>query len=60
MQLSFAELSEGLLRLRVVPAIALTEEDFDRITDVLCPDTHNISILAAQQKAIIGYKDTNK
>jgi hypothetical protein len=34
MQLSFEELREGLLRLQVVPAIALTEEDFDRITDV--------------------------
>jgi hypothetical protein len=34
MQLSFEELREGLLRLRVVPAIALTEEDFDHLTDV--------------------------
>ncbi len=33
-RLSFAELREGLLRLRVTPAIALTEEDFDRVTDV--------------------------
>ena len=40
-RVSFGELREGLLRLRVVPAIALTEEDFDRITDVLPPPDMN-------------------
>ena len=31
--LSYEELRDGMLRLRVFPAIALTEEDFDTITE---------------------------
>ena len=33
-RLSYAELRDGLLRLRVYPAIALTEEDFESLTEV--------------------------
>ena len=34
--LSYEELRDGMLRLRVFPAIALTEEDFEHITEVIC------------------------
>ena len=32
--LSYTELRDGMLRLRVRPAIALTEEDFDALSEV--------------------------
>ncbi len=33
-RLSFEQLREGLQRLRVFPTIEMTEDDFDRITEV--------------------------
>ncbi len=43
-RLSFEQLREGLQRLRIFPTIDVTEEDFDRITEV---HTHNISLTVA-------------
>mmetsp|Transcript_4525 Transcript_4525/g.13630 ORF Transcript_4525/g.13630 Transcript_4525/m.13630 type:complete len:752 (-) Transcript_4525:505-2760(-) len=53
-RLSFEEMREGLLRLRVYPAIALTEEDFERITleRRLCNDDGEVDEMGFQAMMI--------